>query len=149
MNQNQSSFIIGSLFLVLGVFGFAPNLLSIPPFGFESDLPLDPAIFPYAQGFGYLFGLFPTNLMHDLVRLTVGLFGIAASGNSIAARSFNRIFAIVYLLLAVMGLLPFSNTLGGFMPIFGNNVGFNALIALFAGYIGFIKTETTNIVSQK
>ncbi len=33
-----------------------------------------------------------------------------------------------------MGLLPFSKTLFGFMPIFGNNVWFNALTAVFAGY---------------
>jgi hypothetical protein len=147
MNQNQSSFIIGSLFLVLGVFGFAPSLLSLPPFGFESDLLVDTAIFPYTQGFGYLFGLFPTNLMHDLVHLIVGLFGIAASGNLITARSFNRIFAVAYILLAIMGLFSFSNTLFGFMPLFGNNVWFNALIAIFAGYIGFLKSETTNPVS--
>jgi hypothetical protein len=71
MNQSQFSFTIGIVFLSLGVLGFAPSLLSLPPAGFESNIPLDPSIFPYAQGFGYLFGLFPTNLMHNFA----GYFG--------------------------------------------------------------------------
>ncbi|MGL5796250.1 MAG: DUF4383 domain-containing protein [Waterburya sp.] len=146
MNQSQFSFTIGIVFVSLGVLGFAPSLLSLPPVGFESNIPLDPSIFPYAQGFGYLFGLFATNLMHNLVHLTVGLFGIAASGNFYTARSFNRLFAVSYILIAIMGLLPFSKTLFGFMPIFGNNVWFNALTGLFAGYFGFIKPETPQVL---
>lgn len=145
MNQSQSSLIIGLLFFLLAILGFAPSLVSVPPVGFESNIPLDPTIFPYAQGFGYLFGLFPVNLMHNLVHLTVGLFGIAASGNYYSARNFNRYFAVSYILLAVMGLLPFGKTLFGLMPLFGNNVWFNFLIAAFAGYFGFIKSDTTQV----
>jgi hypothetical protein len=143
MNQSQSSFLIGITFVILGVLGFAPSLLSLPPAGFESNIPLDPTIFPYAQGFGYLFGLFPTNLMHNLVHLTVGLFGIAASGDRLTARNYNRIFAVSYVFIAIMGLLPFGKTMFGLMPLFGNNVWFNALTAVFAGYFGFVKSETT------
>ena len=141
MNQSQTAFILGVTFVALGILGFAPSLLSIPPVGFESDIPLDPNIFPYAQGFGNIFGLFPTNLMHNLVRLTVGLFGIAASGNYFSARSFNRYFAVAYILLAFMGLIPFAKTMFGLMPLFGNNVWFNALAAVVAGYFGFIKSD--------
>lgn len=145
MNQTQTSFLIGVLFLSLGVLGFAPSLLSLPPVGFETNIPLDSSIFPYAEGFGYLFGLFAVNLMHDLIHLTVGLFGIAASGNFITARNFNRYFAASYILLAIMGLLPFGKTLFGLMPLFGNNVWFNAAIAIFAGYFGFVAFQRTEI----
>jgi hypothetical protein len=37
-----------------------------------------------------------------------------------------------------MGLLPLTNTTFGLMPIFGNNVWFNALTAAVAGYYGFV-----------
>ena len=37
-----------------------------------------------------------------------------------------------------MGLLPFSKTLFGIMPIFGNNVWFNGLTGLVAAYYAFI-----------
>jgi predicted membrane channel-forming protein YqfA (hemolysin III family) len=47
-------------------------------------------------------------------------------------------FAIAYILIAVMGILPFTNTTFGLMPIFGNNVWFNALTAIAAGYYGLI-----------
>ena len=145
MNQSQCSLIIGILFLVLGILGFAPSLVSLPPVGFESSILLDPTIFPYAQGFGYLFGIFPVNLMHNLVHLTVGLFGIATSGNYYTARNFNRYFAVSYVLLCIMGVLPRGKTLFGLMPLFGNNVWFNILVAIFAGYFGFIKSETTQV----
>jgi hypothetical protein len=149
MNQSQSSFLIGITFVVLGVLGFAPSLLSLPPNGFESSIPLDPIVFPYAQGFGYLFGLFPTNLMHNLVHLTVGLFGIAASGDRTTARNYNRIFAVSYVLIAIMGLLPFGKTMFGLMPLFGNNVWFNTLTAVFAGYFGFVKSEASEIITTE
>ena len=145
MNQSQTAFTIGITFTVLGILGFAPSILSIPPVGFESDIPLDPTIFPYAQGFGNIFGLFPTNLMHNLIHLTVGLFGIASSGSFFTARSFNRYFAVAYILLAFMGLLPFGKTLFGLMPLFGNNVWFNALAAVIAGYFGFIKSDVPTL----
>jgi hypothetical protein len=35
-------------------------------------------------------------------------------------------------------LFPFSNTFFGLMPIFGNNVWFNALTAIAATYFGII-----------
>ncbi len=145
MNQSQTSFVIGITFVALGILGFAPSVVSLPPVGFSSDIPLDPTIYPYAQGFGYILGLFATNLMHNLVRLSVGLFGIAASGDRVTARSFNRIFALSYILLAVLGLFPFGHTLFGFMPLFGNNVWLNAVLAIIAGYFGFVKPQTTEV----
>jgi hypothetical protein len=50
-------------------------------------------------------------------------------------------FAIVYAASAIMGLLPFTNTTFGLMPIFGNNVWFNALTAAAAAYFGFVKLQ--------
>jgi hypothetical protein len=145
MNQNKASLVLGITFLVLGILGFAPSVLSLPPVGFESGIPLDPTIYPYAEGFGYLFGIFPTNLMHNLFHITVGLFGIAASGDRKAARSFNRIFAASYAVIVVMGFLPYTKTFFGMMPLFGNNIWFNALTAVFAGYYGFGKSEPTEL----
>jgi hypothetical protein len=37
-----------------------------------------------------------------------------------------------------MGLLPVAQTTFGLMPIFGNNVWFNAITAAIAAYFGFI-----------
>jgi hypothetical protein len=42
-----------------------------------------------------------------------------------------------------MGLLPMAQTTFGLMPIFGNNVWFNALTAAVAAYFGFFQPTQT------
>lgn len=60
--------------------------------------------------------------MFFLLPIVVGVLGIAAFTSALGALVFNRGFAIVYAVIAFMGLLPFTNTTFGLMPIFGNNV---------------------------
>jgi hypothetical protein len=69
--------------------------------------------------------------------------GIVAYTTSGGARFFNRSFAISYVLIAIMGLLPITQTAFGLMPIFGNNVWFNALTAAVAAYFGFVQPAQT------
>ncbi|MGF1495732.1 MAG: DUF4383 domain-containing protein [Elainellaceae cyanobacterium] len=138
MSERNCALVLGTIFLGLGIAGFLPSLTTLPTSGLESQI--SPSVGPtYSQGFGYLFGLFPVNLMHNLVHLSVGIFGIAASTSLGGARIFNRFFAASYVLLAIMGILPLSRTLFGYMPIFGNNVWFNALTGTAAAYFGFVK----------
>ena len=63
--------------------------------------------------------------------------GIAAASTG-NAKLYNRGFAISYVLIAVMGIIPLAQTTFGLMPIFGNNVWLNALSAVIAGYYGFL-----------
>lgn len=138
MSERNCALILGIVFTVLGIAGFIPALVSFPSAEVAGTAPLPINMGDtYVQGFGYLLGLFPINLMHNLVHLAVGIFGIAASTTLGGARLFNRFFAISYLLIAVMGLMPLARTTFGLMPIFGNNVWFNALTAIAAGYFGF------------
>ncbi|MUG98824.1 DUF4383 domain-containing protein [Scytonema sp. UIC 10036] len=137
LTERYCALTIGILFLILGIAGFIPGLVSVP----ETDLsyvPLDATKSPYAMGFGYIFGLFPTNFLHNLVRCSVGLLGIASYFSASSARLFNVSFAVAYTAIAIMGLLPFAKTTFGLMPLFGNNVWFNALAALASIYYGFI-----------
>lgn len=136
--ENKCALAIGVIFTLIGIAGFVPAFVSLPSADVSgaAPLPIDmPSI--YTQGFGYLFGLFPINLLHNLLHLSVGLFGIAASSTIGGARLFNRFFAISYLAISLMGLLPLTRTSFGVVPLFGNNVWFNALTALIAGYFGF------------
>lgn len=146
-SERNCALILGVLFTVLGLAGFIPALVSFPSpeVAGVAPLPIDLRD-TYTQGFGYLFGLFPINLMHNLVHLAVGIFGLSASTTVGGARLFNRFFAISYLLIAIMGLVPVAHTVFGLMPIFGNNVWFNALTALIAGYFGFlVPTKATSL----
>lgn len=137
MAERYCSLGIGTIFLILGIAGFIPALVSLPGAS-ASYIPADVASNAYAAGFGYIFGLFPTNFLHNLVRCAVGLLGIAAYNNTISTRLFNRGFAIAAAVLAIMGLLPFANSFFGLMPLFGNNVLLNVLAAIAAGYYGII-----------
>lgn len=128
---------IGSFFLVLGIVGFIPAFVSIP--GTDvSFVPAQDAHNAYAAGFGYVFGLFPTNFLHNLVHCTVGLLGITSYLTHHGARQFNRIFLVAYVVISIMGLLPFTNTFFGLMPLFGYNVFLNAASALAAAYYGIV-----------
>ncbi|HEY9872432.1 MAG TPA: DUF4383 domain-containing protein [Candidatus Obscuribacterales bacterium] len=118
---------LGLLFLILGLAGFMPNFVT-PSENFTS-----------APGFGYIFGVFPTNYFHNAIGILVGVWGLAAFTSLSGAIVFNRIFAILYAAGAILGLLPFTNTLFGLTPLFGNNIWLNALTAAIAFYYGFVK----------
>ena len=145
MGQRYCALGLGILFTVLGIAGFVPNLLSLPATS-APYIPVEPSNSIYASGFGFLFGIFPTNLLHNLVHLVVGIFGLAASSSLGGARVYNRAFAIAYILIVVAGLLPVTKTAFGLMPLFGNNVVLNGITGAIATYFGFLKpTPVTDI----
>lgn len=124
---------LGILFTVIGIAGFIPAFVSQGPYYSANE-----ATSIYTTGFGQLFGLFPINIVHNVVHLLVGLLGLVAYTNGFS-RTYCRVFAYAYAGIALLGLLPFSKTVFGLMPIFGNNVWFNALTAAIAAYFGFAK----------
>ncbi|MBW4623326.1 MAG: DUF4383 domain-containing protein [Cyanosarcina radialis HA8281-LM2] len=128
----QFALIIGIVFVLLGVAGFIPGLVQ-PPTADPDAVNLG-----VTNGYGYLLGLFPVNLIHNLVHLIVGLLGIIGSLSLGSARLYSGAFAISYWLIALMGLFPPTQSTLGLMPIFGNNVWFNAMAAAIATYFGFI-----------
>lgn len=84
-----------------------------------------------------LLGLFPLNLLHNIVHLAIGVWGIVAYRSFDGSRAFARALAIIYALLAILGLLPFTNTTFGLIPIYGNDVWLHALTAAVAAYFGW------------
>lgn len=133
--QQTCALTLGIIFLILGIAGFIPAFTTIPGETFDSGIPLD-ADGIYSKGFSLLFGVFPTNLMHNIVHTLVGVLGIAASKTG-KGRLFNQAFGISYLAIAIMGTLPVAKTVFGIMPIFGNNVWWNGLTGAIATYFGF------------
>jgi hypothetical protein len=100
-------------------------------------------------GYGYLFGLFPTNLVHNLVHLAVGFWGITSARDPKRALLYCQGFAILYSLITVMGLLPVASTTFGFMPIFGGNVLLNLVATAIAAYCWFVKLSATDMAIDK
>jgi hypothetical protein len=91
---------------------------------------------------GYLLGLFPVNVLHNVLHLLIGAWGLLSSRSLSAARTYARGLAIFYGLLAVLGLIPHTNALFGLVPIHGHDVWLHAGSAPVAAYFGFMAPAT-------
>ena len=129
MTARSFALAAGLAYMLVGALGFLPGITQ-PPAAGSPDLVVD-------SGYGYLLGLFPINLLHNLVHLAVGIAGLAAYRSRGGARAFARGLAVFYGLLAVMGLIPGLNTTLGLIPIFGHDIWLHALTAVAAAYFGW------------
>ncbi len=126
--------IIGIFFLLCGVMGFIPAFVKAP------TVTPDVAGLGFTTGYGYLLGLFPINVLHNIVHLLVGILGIYASISLDSSRLYSGVLGLFYGALTVMGLFPPTQSTLGFIPIFGNDVWLHAVTAAIAVYFGFIAT---------
>ncbi|RPI23995.1 MAG: DUF4383 domain-containing protein [Chloroflexota bacterium] len=130
MGTRYFALILGVVYTLIGLLGFVPSFLSAPPAG-DPTVTLDTL-------YGYLLGLFPVNILHTLVHLAVGIWGILAYRSFDAARTYARVVAVVFAVLTIMGLIPGLQTTFGLIPLHSNDVWLHALTALTAGYFGSV-----------
>jgi hypothetical protein len=125
--------IFGVLFLLVGIAGFIPGITT--PHS-HPDVTVDSFL-------GLELGLFPVNLLHNLVHIAFGIWALAASTRAAASRIYFRSVAIIYAVLAIMGLITAQNlhTTFGLIPLYGNDVWLHALIAVASAYFGFVHRE--------
>lgn len=84
---------------------------------------------------GLLLGMFPVNLVHNVVHLLFGIWGLAASRSLRATRLYGRVGASIYVVLAV---LAFVDPTGfGIVPIGGNDIWLHTVLAAGLAFIGF------------
>lgn len=126
--------------LVAGIAYLAVGLLGLIGIATVADTTLPPLA--VSAQYGRLLGLFPVNVLHNIVHLLIGIWGIAAYRTFGASRTFLRVLAIFYGLLVIMGLLPepFRTTFG-LIPIMSHDVWLHALSALLAAYFGFVARQ--------
>ena len=120
--------VYGIVFLLVGIAGFVPGLLAPPEEGRQLVV---------NTGFGRLFNLFPVNVLHNLVHVAFGVWGLAAYRTFSASRTYARAVAVIYGVLTVMGLIPVLATTFGLIPLYGHDVWLHALLALVAAYFGW------------
>src|ERR1044071_6034491 len=104
MGSRYFALVVGIVYLLVGLLGFIPGLVS--------DY-TGPAL-SVSAGAGNLMGLFPINIVHNIVHLAIGAWGIASYRSISGSVAFARGLAILYGLQAILGLLPapFSTTFG-------------------------------------
>lgn len=129
MNARYFALIYGVVFLLVGIAGFIPGLVT--PLGVGPDLTV-------TASSGHLFGLFPVNLLHNLVHVAFGIGGLVGYRDFPSARFYARVVAITYAVLTVMGLIPGLKTLFGLVPLYGHDIWLHAVLAIIATYFGFV-----------
>ena len=113
------AFVIGILFLILGILGLILHPTSGNIFGFQVDL------------------------VHNLVHLVTGILGIGAAYTG-QSRRFNQVFGIIYLVLGILGLFPglyFAGRLLGIMHVNGADNLLHLIVGIVASAVGFFVHE--------
>lgn len=105
--------VFGWIFVVVAVWGF---------FVTGASMEADPDVAPR------LWGLFPVNVLHNLVHLALGIWGIMAARSFRGARSYALIAGGLYLVLALLGFVAPAGL--GFVPIGGNDIWLHLILAV-------------------
>jgi len=121
----------GIIYLLFSIAGFIYGLNSPPP-EYASGLVV-------TSGYGYLFGLFPVNILHSLINLIIGVWGILVFRSAMASRVYAQVLTFVFGALLIMGMIPGLNTIFGLIPLDGNNTWLHGISGLISIYFGFIQ----------
>jgi hypothetical protein len=127
--------VYGIVFLVVGIAGFIPGLV-VPMAAEQPDLAVD-------AGAGHLFGLFPVNVLHNIVHILFGIWGLIAWRSVSGSITYARSVAVIYAVFVVMGLIPVLHTTFGLVPLYGHNIWLHAVLAAVAAYFGFVARADT------
>jgi hypothetical protein len=134
MATRRFALIYGIVFLLVGLAGFVPG----------ATVPHTHPDVRVTTGLGLVMGLFPVNVLHNLVHLAFGAWGLGVSRSHAGAVLYARAVTVVYALLTVMGLVSAGNlhTTFGLVPLYGHDVWLHAALALVAAYFGFVRRES-------
>ncbi len=126
----------GIVMLVMGVLALVPNL-----YWGAADLPGLNVEYSY----GYFLGTFAMNIFNKAALIVLGLLGIAASSwrnNSLPMSiKYSRLVMVIMAALAVLGMFEQTNTLFGYLPLFGYEIAIHGLFAVLGGYFGYRLTS--------
>lgn len=129
--QTRAFLVLLSLaYILFAILGFIPALHSAAPAN-------APSVHATAD-YGYLFGVFPVNLVDDLINLVIGLLGLACAARLDTAIGYIRFLFVVFGLMTVAGFMPQLDTLGGVAPMLGGDIVVHAISCLLCGYFGFV-----------
>jgi hypothetical protein len=128
--------IAGFVMVIMGVLALIPNLNVIPANGLPA---LD-----VNNSYGLFLGYVPMNILNKILMIAMGAVGIAVSYAPATALPgsirWSRVLMVLSAVLALLGLFDSTNTLFGYMPLYGWNVATSAVFAILGAYYGFALT---------
>jgi len=112
--------VFGVGFLIAAASGFLAGGMSMDP---------NPNTAPKALG------LFPVNVLHNLVHLTFGVWGLLAARTHSASRAYCQISGVIYLVLVVVGFILPDGL--GLIPLGGNDPILHIILGVPLALAGF------------
>lgn len=105
--------LFGVVFILVAILGFVAS---------GSSMEADPMTAPK------LLGLFPVNLLHNVVHLLFGVWGLLASRTFDSAKSYGLVGGLAYVVLACLAFVA-PDTFG-LIPIGGNDIWLHGLLGV-------------------
>lgn len=118
--------VFGIVFLLVGILGLVASG------GMQMGADPAPAM---------VLGIFPVNLLHNIVHLAFGVWGLLAARSFAGAKTYAQITGVIYIVLAGLGFI--APTTFGFIPIGGNDIWLHAVIGIVLAGVGFTAKEGT------
>ena len=116
--------IFGWVFIIVGLAGFAATGM---------DMTADHMLAPK------LFGIFPVNVVHNVVHLLFGVWGVLASRAYGGARTYLLGAGLTYLVLAALGYVAPDGL--GLVPLGGADIGLHLFLGLGLLLSGMVTTR--------
>jgi hypothetical protein len=85
-------------------------------------------------------GIFPVNVLHNVVHLVFGIWGVVAYRTFGAAKSYCQIAGVIYLVLFVVGFV--APTGFGLVPLGGTDPWLHLVLGVPLTYFGFTARDT-------
>ncbi|NBO39496.1 DUF4383 domain-containing protein [bacterium] len=126
----------GVFFLFLGIISFIP--------WFVSDPAADAPRMNITSAYGQLFAIFPVNSLLNVFHGLLGIIGLLAYRSQDASLSYARWCAGLFGAMSVLGMLFFSRTFAGLLPLYGHNIWLHGIMAIACSYFA---TRTPEVVS--
>jgi hypothetical protein len=124
--------LFGVVFIIVAILGFITT-------GGMQMQPTDPVTAPK------ILGMFPVNLLHNIVHLLFGIWGLAASRSWGGSKQFFVWAGAIYLVLTIVGFLSPSGF--GLVPLGGSDIGLHCVLAIVMLAIGLTAKPATAAVA--
>jgi hypothetical protein len=118
--------IFGVVFILVAILGFVSS---------GASMVADPATAPK------VLGLFPVNLLHNVVHVLFGVWGLAASRTVGASVTYGKVGGVIYLILGILGYVSPSGF--GFVPLGGHAIWLHLLFGVSLAALGFTHKAAT------
>jgi hypothetical protein len=126
--------VISLVYLALGICGSISPLLHSPP------PQTDVQQLAVSLNYGYLFGIFPMNIVSDILFIAIGVAGVICALTAVRSRYFERTILTLSVIAVFLGFLPWGvSRLWGFMPLWGWTDALFFMTALFSFYFAFVE----------